>query len=665
MSPPIPISTIGPEDEAQSGSLDGFMPSIPNPNVNYATDEGVVQYIRDHVLPTIMQARHDRQGLEEEWQEIRRVVNLEHDSNQKYIGRSQAYLPIYKQARTGLVSHLTRGLFPSDEYMDVMAKGVDPEMGRPVKDYIQYEFETAARLRLQMKPFLKQFLDYGWSVAKVMFHKEPVKRMTGKLALNALSQDGLGVEAGPQMRSVEGLRFVPRSVFNVYVWPPTVDNIEEASLVFEDVDVPKWLIEQNGRNGKWVNVQDALDAPIVSEHQRNQQQLLLDTMENSNLPHNSPSGGDLSHWRTLQECWLQMPLPAKAYVQGEDKEAPLAVKVILAGDKVIEVTRHPYWHGMVPYLTHRMDPEPGSFYSKGNGRTARFLQYLVNDFANQLNDNMTYGLNPMAKVNPGTLAGPLTPLRPGGIWLTTDPAAGIQFDRPPVEQVQYGLTVMNTWVGMLMDTIGAPPILQGSNASKGAKTATSSQILQRNAMSPIQDVVEDLEQAVMVPLMRMAHSLGQQYRNEEVWVNITGQPPQKVSPSQLVGDFQFRWLASSQAMNQQQRAQQAMTLLQMVQSVAPLLQAQGKMVNPEPLLKRIFSDGFGFRGYDQFIVPMQMPGMMGPPGMEPGAPPAEAPESNVRTANQSEMQPGEGEDFANVRDEADELSALLGGGGLT
>jgi hypothetical protein len=651
----VPMIVTGAPDEVGS-----MVDMFPNPEINYAEDEEVMSYIQAHVQPVIFYARQHRKTLEEEWRETRRMVLLQHDGNQKYIGRSQAYLPLYKQARQSLVSLLTRGLFPSDDYMDVESQDQNPgdDGARAVKEYLQYEFERCAKMRVNIKPFLTQFLDYGWSVGKVWFHKELKQRSKTKLRKNAM---GMAVPSMEKDAAIQGLRFRTRSVFNFYVWPPTVDQLEDASLVFEDCDVHKHFIEEMGRKGVWKNTEEALNAPYQPDHGFNLQEQMMEMTGNATIPQTAVPGGDLSHWRTLQECWLMMALPDAAYVEGEEKGTPVRVKLVLAGNTVVEASRQPFWHNQLPYLVPRLNPEPGSFYVKGLGYSAKYMQYLINDISNQLNDNMTYGLNPMAKVNPSTLAGPLSPLRPGGVWLTTDPKNGIEFDRPPVEQVQHGLQVLNTWVSMLNDTIGAPPILQGSNAGKGARTATSSQILQKNAMNPIQDIVEDLEAEVMLPLMQMAFSLGQQYREDDFWVPITGSTPIRITPQMLVGEFAFRWLASSQASNQQQRAQQALQFLQMIGPTAPLLQAQGKMINPVPILKRVYADGFGWRGFDQVVVDAPQP-MMGPPGMGggPGGPGGEV-MPNVRAANEGQLQPGEGDEFASVRDGADAMAGAMGG----
>lgn len=655
----VPMINLEAQDEVQSPLL----PGPPDPNVNYATDEKVLEYIRDNIFETLNYARLHRQAYEEEMRETRRMALLEHDTNQSYLGRSKAYVPAYLRAEDTQVSQFIRGLFPSDDFMDVQEQGgTDPESARPVKDYLTYEAEKCSRLRMMLKPFARNYFRYGWAVGKVWYHKvlEGKKPRRGGLMKGSLPDL---IPSFEEDASISGTRFSTRNNFNFYVWPPTVDSLEEATLVFEDIDVPKWYIEEMIAKKKWVNGDAALNATPDPTHLFNVQQQSIEMVGNSaGLPTAVPVLGDASNWRMLTEAWALLPLPRKAYVAGEEPGTLVMCKITCTRDGAIQhVQRNPFWHGKLPYLVARMRPEPGQFYCKGMGYVARYLQYLVNDFANQLNDNGSYSLNPFAKVNPNMLAAPLSPMRPGGIFYVTDPKA-IEFDRPPVEQLQYGMQLMQLWQSMLMDHTGAPPILQGTNAGKGARTATSSQILEKNAMNPIQDIVEDLELDVMIPWMQMAFSLGQQYRDQEVWVQIAGTPV-KIAPKDLVKDCTFRWLASSQSANQQQRAQQAMQLLSQVAPILPLLQQQGKTIDPTPLLKRVYSDGFGFRGFDQFVIPMGMPpGAMGqPPGGVPGQPPTPELEPGPNQAPGGDPMAQSGGAFGQQEDNSDALAAMMGG----
>lgn len=403
-------------------------------------------------------------------------------------------------------------------------------------------------------------------------------------------------------------------------------------------------------------------------HDYNVMQQQIEIMGTASNPRTSPSpSGDLSRILTAQECWLDMPVPDSDYADDEEKGSPVPCKVTLIGGVVVEARRNPFWHQKKPYLVSRMKTFPGSFYPKGSGAMGRFLQYLVNDFTNQLNDNGTYAMNPVAMVNPNTLAGPLPSMAPGAVFQTTDPANGVKFDRPPVEQLQYGKLLVDMYMGMLFDVAGAPPILQGTNSGKGARTATSAQILQKNATNPIQDVVEDMENDVLIPAMHMSWSFGNQYRTEPLVDELNGEM-MSISPEDLMGDVTMKFLASSQAANQQQRAQQAMMLLQTIGPLVPLLQQNGKIADPTILLKRIYTDGFGFRNFEEFIkqAPMQMgpPGAPGAPGQPPpgmGAPGENAGDSAI--PEETESAQGEGEDSADVRDNADVLSALGGAQG--
>lgn len=618
---------------------------------NFAENKDCVAWVQKHLMPVMQEARSSRRQLEGEWEEIRRLVLLQHDQNQKYIGRSKAYVPSYLRARETLVSQLSRGLFPGDEYLDVKERidGAKLQDAPNVKNYIKYEFEKIARLRMVIKPYLSQFIDYGITVSKGYYHK-PLRSMTARL------KKGTG-GAGPLLqrdmgRRDEGLRFQPRSVFSVYVWPTTVDNAEDAEVVFEDMSIPITQAMALVKAKRWV------DYPLdgrVSEHRNNSDQ---QQMEIQGTTSNDVGDSKLGTTVDVSECWLSMDLPASAYEPGEDTSMPVPVRVVVMGDKVMEIVRNPFWHQRSPFLFHRMRTFPGSWYPKGTGHAVKFLQYLVNDFTNQLNDNGTYALNPIIKANLNLLAGPVPALRPGIVIGMRDMKA-IEFDRPPVEQIQYGQMLVTMYTGLLQDMSGSPQILMGS---KGAKTATTTQVLQANAMNPLQDMIEDIEASTMVELMAMSVGYGQQFRTEAILDQLAGGTI-SVSPNDIAGSFVYAYLASSQAASQQQRAQQALTLLQVLPNMVPLLQAVGKIADPEPLLRRIFSDGFGFRGFEDFIKPMPpQPMLPGAPGTPGAGDMADAISGNAGTSPNpgTEAVAGEEGGFADVRDGADAMSAAAG-----
>lgn len=684
----VPISDVSVREEAGADMQMAQGVDAPKQLQNFAGDETTKQFILANVVPMITEVKARRKGLEEEWHAIRRMDVLVHDEGKKYNGRSNAYVPVFSRTLNTVVSALSKGLFPSDDYMDVYDRGAgDTEKARALKAYMQYEFESVARLRTKIKPFLRQFAAFGNAVLKFGYNKD--LRMVGRTRV--FGADGM-LPTFEKEDYCEGLTVSARNIFNFYVYPETAEDLASAILVAEDVDVPRSYMLHMKEKRRWLNVDEGINQPnsVMADNIRSR--VLADTADLATA--NMFATNEVAAVQTLTEVYTLMKLPRSAYFEDEIPGAPIPVRIVLAGTVPMVIERNQFFHQSPPYLVARQMVTAGSFYGQGVGRLVRHLQYLTNDFTNQANDVGIYALNPIQVVNPAYIAGPLPPIKPGVVWKTTDIQQGIKFERPPVDIVNIGSQLMGQYIGMVQDFGGAPSVLQGTGAGKAAKTATGAQILQRNALSPLQDLVEDIENDVLVPLMRGTWRNAMQFRERPVMLRVMGAPIQ-ITPEDLAIDAEFRWIASSQSANKQVQTQNMIQFMQSLLPIMPLLQANGYMVNPEPILRRVFNDGFGFRGFDQVVFKMPQqpmaPGMPGAPvdpamaggvpggmpqGMPPGTPgqggvgvgPSDA--DRIRSALEQltgepvEAVPGEGEDFMEVRAQADELAALqskLGG----
>ncbi len=673
------LDDIEEKDEATGAAPGTFGAVIANkflpPPKNYAEDEKIQEWVRTELWYLARWTRQDRQVLQEEWHNIRDMVLLRHNDSRRYIGDSDYYLPLYARNKATLLSAYSRGLFPSDEYIDVGTydPSVTPEDAQNVKLYLQWELDVNASARNKMKEFLGQYVDYGISPMKVLYKKS--RRVQGGYSS--------GGNAQFQQCYQDGLCIVPSNLFNWYIYPTTASSVDESTLIFEDVEISKQFAEQMVREEKWVkNAMELLQSSSYVSEQRYAQQRMME-VRGTQPPVQNGTMGEQGERYVVTECWTETVLPRAAYIDGVDyKDAPLPVRVVMtSAGEPLSAIRNPNWHQKPPYLVARANQEPGYFYGYNYGRMTQSLQYLANDSANQMNDNAIYALNPFAIINPSLLLGPPPPMSPGATLYSNNVDKAIKFDRPPMEQVQLGVQLMQMWAGMCQDLGGAPAILQGAQGSgRAAKTATGAQIAQKNAQTPIQDLVEDIETSVLIPLLDMAYTNAQQYREQEVMGVVTGRSF-KVTPDQLKIKASFRWMASSQAVNNQVRAQQAISLMQAIAPLVPLLQQQGKKVDFTPLIKRVYQDGFGFRGFEQFIQtpPPPPPGMVGAglpgqpalPGNSPpgtGQPPdgdraRSALEQLYGQFGGQEAQPGEAEEFMNVRQNADDLAAQAGSGG--
>lgn len=670
--PSTPFHSIGQSSEAQGAEYT----QVPNSLENFADDDGVKQWILTNVVPLMSYVRDDGIEARKEWSEIRRMRMLEHDDNQTYKGMSNAYLPSYARSHETRVGHISQALFPTDDYIDVRA--TDPSLANQaavLKAWMQYQFEKQMRLRSNIKPFLRQLYDYGTSVGKIWYDKA-AQTKTGRTVRSVIPtmQSTLMDFGNSEDAMRQGARFKTRNMHSWYMWPPTVNDLKEATLVFEDIQMSKQYIEETGKREGWKNLDLAIWSPqpgnVNSDLQDQQQAIRLSpstAVDNTRM-------GETAHWAYLQEAYFNMPIPDRLYRENEERGSSVPVHALMAGTIPVLVRRNPYWFQHAPYVVKKLNESVDSFYGVGMGRLGKNMQYLINDFVNQTNDNGIYGLNPVILTNPGMLVGPMEPLEPGRLWNVTDVNAAVKFDRPPMDQIQWALQILNMLKTDMNDLLSTPPILQGNNAKGGGRTATGAQLLQTNVKTEMQDQVEDIELEVLIPLMEMVHKLGQQYQDKEISIATAGGIV-TVRPDDLVGQFGFQWLASSQASNQQQRAQQAMTLLQMLQAYIPYFQQIGYKYDPVPLIKRIAKDGMGFRDFDGVLTQMPQPpmGMPGQPqpgqgtppqsGQLPGQAPGDVPRSAVEQAagGSAGMAPGEGGAFSEVRSQADDLAAMMGG----
>ncbi len=691
---PVAATNDHPQDAADGLNMGNVAPKNVLPSMkNLAQDEQTRLRAIHEVWPLIQQARNDRKSVESTWQAIRRMTLRQHDENQKYKGRSNAYLPIHAKNISSQTTALVRGLFPTDEYMDAQEDFGDLQAARKAKQFMLYQFERQARLRLYMKLFSRQLLDYGWSVLKSWWRKpRPYGKAKGKRMDLAALANQLGGPApanqyGPDFNvntSDQGLTVSARSIFNFYAFPFTAETLRETTLQFEDVVISRLELEHMARMQNWAKSADNLssllsNAPNPAEINSNNS--LEYTDRNVPTPTNS-DGTKLGDLRVITECYTFMQLPKSEYVDGVDSpDCPLPVVILFLGSEPVSIMRNPSYTQSSPYLGLSLNASPGFMLGYGPGAMVAPLQYLANDFINQANDVCIYGLNPITKVVPGMIVGGLRPIAPGVVWHMQDLNA-VDFVHPPTDQLQWGYEAAQLMIGMSQDFGGAPPALQGTSARGNAKTATGAQILQHNASQPLQDLTEDIEVEVLVPLADRTWALAQQFAPESLVATVFGKS-EPIEKADLLKDMSFRWLASSQAANAQMRAMQTTQFLQALMPYIPVLQQQGVQLNPLPIFERIWTEALGFRGWDQMMKPAVPNVPMGPPGMPPGMPgqppglpgqpplpgdPAPDPRSAVdqgSTPTGLPVQPGEGDAYGAVRGNADMLSALLGamGGG--
>lgn len=640
---------------------------------NFISDKDVYNWVLDNVVVVLPSIRSDWTTIRAEWQEVNKMIAMEMTEKAKYRGETEVYLPTFINALETRTAHVKKASFPTDSYMDVLAlKEETPEdvaQRDANKAWMKRQIETNAKLRANFGAFVRNVLAFGFGVLKGYWEDCLKQQKKGKYA-----DDRIASVLNGKKKSYSGkCRVKTVNNFSFYAYPLSVDSLEQCTIVFEDIQLSKQFVLNMIAKGYWK--EDYIHfGSSNSETESERQQVLMDNTKTSQTAISGGLAGDLGSYLEVSEVWFKMVLPKKYHdpetIAAGDHVDPVPMKAVICGGNILDIQENPFNHGKHPYIAKKLTNTPDVLVSPGYGKWVMKSQFLANDVANQVNDNGIYGLNPIIIRDPTKMAGHSLSqtISPGAIFDGEKDC--ITFERPDVNGIQWGVQLLDRAIGTVNDTI-APPILQGTSQGGSGKTATGAQLLQSNTKTDIQDFNEDVEQDVLIPLMEMFHSLGQQFETEEMFLAITGKDKIKFSPEMLAMDLSWQWVASTQNINQQVRGQQMQMFLQAIlnPAVMQILQMQGKQINIEPILRKMWEDGLGQRSFESlFSKPVVgMPGMGGVPVM-PGMPttPALPPQVSAVSNNPNGADPlqapapGEGEEFRNVRNAAEEQSGAMG-----
>jgi hypothetical protein len=587
---------------------------------NLALDPLIAERVKNELVPLVRRTRQDRQVLRERWLRYYRIWGLRHDF-QGYRGRTNTYFPLGRRWVEQWVTRLKRDLFPDQDWFACRALREDFEARVPAKVALQkYWMRRHMRLRQHALPWLRQLVMYGTSPARNVWraveHEQTVLR-------DVLDDDG--TPSGKTIEQVEkvadflGPTFEPVDLFAFYVWPPTAQGLDEATLTFEDRCVPRSRVyaladrpldpskPENGNVYEGVNELAALyDDAIAyrtgggsrdpSKYEALAQRL-ADKGFTAPLDANVPAA---LRPLDLTECmWL---------VDLEDDDEPARYLVTLGADELpLRVQRRPFWHGGSQWLCGRFVQVAEEFYGRGLCELFDYMQYFVNDLGNQSGDAFIWSTNPIAVIDIGAVQDP-TSLRmaPGAKWLANP--AGVQFTTPPQGAAQAGFEAVSQYVG-LADTLVAPTPARpvGTVSQQGAQDSAGLAAQLADSAVDLRAVVENLEDDVLVPLLERSDILTQQCLDRDVILKVAGADglelvEHPITVADLVGEYEWEWLGTTNALNQQVRAQQ------MVQGISLLVQvpqdqlaAQGVTVDWPYVLRTFWSVGLGLPDADRVV----------------------------------------------------------------
>lgn len=672
----LALMRAGGAGAAAGGTVEDFM-----------GDEECLYWVRENVANLLQQVRSQYVPIHDEWLRINNMLTMTMETDAKYKGETQVYLPLFAKAIETRTAHVCKASFPSDTFFDAVALKMETEAEvnarQGAKAWMKRQL-TGAKLRSNMKPFVRSVLAYGVGFLKGWWEDSLVQQKNSrrKFASPDVAAMLESAASGPK-KYCGKFRVKAANNFAIYAWPLTVDHIDQCTIVFEDIQVSKQFVNAMIAQGYWKeeNIIQSNTDDGVSETAR--QNNLSQNTKTANAPVTAGIGGDLGNYTQISECWFDMPLPKRYFTADEiasgEHNNPQPMKATICGQSIVNLERNPFNHGKHPFVMKKLVSMSDVLITPGYGKLVMTSQYLANDLVNQVNDNGIYGLNPLVirdltKIAEHSLA---QKIYPGAVFDVNDKGA-LEFDRPPVEQISYGTQLIHMATSQVNDVI-APPILQGTGGGGGAaNTATGAQLLQGNTKIDIQDFNEDMEEEVFQRIMVMAQSLGQQFESEEMYLAVTGQEKIKFTPKMLGIEVSWQWVASSQTINQQLRGQQMQQFLGVLMNefIIQMLAQKGIQLDVIPILQKIWEDGLGQRSFESLLIRQQpIPGSRPMPTLPPtqpgmpGAQPQLSPDQlsavsqNPTALNQATPTSpvmGEGEEFRNVKTGAEDMAGALG-----
>jgi len=588
---------------------------------NLALDPLIEQRVRDELVPLVRRTRQERNGvLRERWLRYYRIWSVRHDS-QGYKGRTNTYFPVGRRWIEQWVTRLKRDLFPDQDWFACNALREDFEARVPAKMALQkYWMRRHMRLRKHALPWLRQLVMYGTSpvrnVWRAIEHEQTVLR-------DVLDDDG--APSGKTIEQVEkvadflGPTFEPVDLFAFYVWPPTAAGLDDCTLVFEDRCVPRSRVYAlankplDPSDPKAGNVYEGVDELVALYDQAIQNRTggqagrnpdkydalairLADKGFTAPLDFNVPAA---LRPLDLTECMWTVDL---------EEDEPARYLVTLGADEVpLRVQRRPFWHGGTQWLVGRFQQIPEEFYGRGLCELFDYLQYFVNDLGNQSGDAFVWSTNPIAVVDIGAVQDP-TSLRmaPGAKWLANP--AGVQFTTPPQGAATAGFTAVQGYVG-LADTLVAPTPARpmAPQQQTGAQDSAGLAAQLADSAVDLRAVIESLEDEVMVPLLERSDILTQQCLDRDIILKVAGKDglelvEHPITVADLVGEYEWEWLGTTTAQNQQVRAQQMVQGIALMSQIPPdQLAAQNVTIDWPYILRTFWSVGLGLPDADRVV----------------------------------------------------------------
>lgn len=604
---------------------------------NLATDAAVRKRVEDELVPLLRRTRRNRQLLNTQWLRYDNILKARHDSD-AYHGRYRAYLAVGKRVLENWTTKLKNDLFPdSGKWFTVHPESKESEQGVETITALfrRYLFDYM-RVRRKSGPILRQLtalgtspLDIGWrySEREVPTLEAIAREAGGRVSRVEEKLKRIVEYIGPTLRPVD--------LFRWYVYPTTVNDLADLSVIFEDMLLDKATIERLGRT--WIHADDHTlghqfenVAEIRYLWDKNAQGTVKEGESRFDAQRQRQSERGLYSPADTREDPNQLVAAVKVYwrtdLQDEEDDEGETVPEVLrwyqvvlgaADDVPLQIRPAVFWDGTPSYLAPKFIEVLDEFYGYGVPASFDSLAYMLNDVLNQGADALTYSLNPMVGIDQGAVQDMTTlRFRPGAKWLIRDPRKNIQMIEPPKESAMAAMSATQNLIALINDVANVAPfggagMVGPRTRGRALQTASGMAMVASENLVQVHDIIQGCEDLWLDPMLSKMYSRTEQCLDIPMLLNIMGAGgaaliQRRVTRTDVIGEYTFRWQASTSTYNSQVRGQQMIGFFQQISRMPPqLLASENARLSMRYLLQTLWTEGLQLPDVDKLIVDMQ------------------------------------------------------------
>jgi hypothetical protein len=527
------------------------------------------------------------------------------------IPRSHLGMPLVYEHVESVLPQLMTGLFADDPPFMSKPKPATPmDAARANDELLGWEIQEAD-VREQFRLGLKSTLIHGAGIWKLGWE---TYEDTRRQYVNETPYQWHGLEGGG------GVRIKPKSKkkaidVKVNINRPTLEWINNKYML-----VDPGLAGPDIRKAKFVihlNYMTPLDLDELRDYEGYTIPSLEDLISLKFDPQEPPRSNPLEEPKLdlFQEF---QPQPRWWNSTADKRNQPLEVAEYWTKNRIYTVLQsktvirnEPNPLGFVPYLSVTQADVLGSFWGIGFGMLIGNEQRMQQGVINTFLDDLSLNLNGMfLRVRGANVQTQQMRMRPGGI-IDADNAEGIQIMKRnpiPIAETQAVLAASDSRAARR--TAANESAVQGampSDKSSITRTATGVNSLASGTGTRLQSIIEQFANQVFVPMLNAFHLMNGLYLDgdqiDKILTEELGTAYAGDTLDLINGQFDFQMLAAAklQARTAQKQSLPLLYQFLLTQPVMDSLQAEGKKVNVEEMVKMSF-DVSGWPNMQNVIV---------------------------------------------------------------